>query len=110
MNESGNDTTELPPTMPKGEKPPQERTESTDGKSTKELIEALGAELHYTNQLLEQQNALLQSLVEPDEPEEQLYECDLCSELIGEDNREGHMVNAHGMPKGVSFESKYSEV
>ena len=64
----------------------------------------------YTNTLLEQQNALLQSLVEPDEPEEQLYECDLCGETVQEDNRQSHMVKAHGMPSGVSFDGKYSEV
>ena len=83
---------------------------SDEPEGLEELIKALGAEISYTNQLLEQQNALLQSLVEPDEPEEQLYECDLCSELIGADNRESHMAKTHGMPKGVSFESKYSEV
>ena len=82
---------------------------SDEPEGLEELIKALGAEISYTNQLLEQQNALLQSLVEPDE-EKQLYECDLCSELIGSDNRESHMQQSHGLPSGVSFEGKYSEV
>ena len=75
--------------------------------SERELLEAIGAELGYLNQQIEQQNALLQSLVEPEEPDTPMYECDLCGGTVQEDNREGHMQKAHGMPSGVSFEGKY---
>jgi len=80
-----------------------------DDLSERELLEAIGAEISYTNQLLEQQNTLLKALVEPDSDETPMYECDLCGEKIKEDNRESHMQKSHGLPSGVSFEGKYSE-
>lgn len=70
----------------------------------KELLRAIGAELSYTNHLLEQLVGV------EEEPAEPVYECTMCQREVRESDRQKHMEQEHKAWPGMDLSDHFEKV